>query len=57
MNSGQRYPWYGITVGDDSSIYDDFRLLTGEEGAQRYMSGATVKLCSSTYSNGKIPRL
>lgn len=30
MESGDRYPWYGLTVGDDSHIYNDFKVLTGE---------------------------
>lgn len=29
MNSGAGYPWYGMTVGDTSGIYDDFSTLTG----------------------------
>lgn len=29
MDSGVGYPWYGLTVGDDSKVYSDFGRLTG----------------------------
>lgn len=32
MESGDGYPWYGLTVGDDSKIYTDFNFFTGEPG-------------------------
>lgn len=31
MDSGEGYPWYGYTVGDDSRIYGDFKRLTGKQ--------------------------
>lgn len=33
MQSGEGYPWYGLTVGDNSDIYTDFRTLTGDARA------------------------
>lgn len=30
MDSGEGYPWYGFTVGDNSSIYSDFGHLAGK---------------------------
>lgn len=30
MDSGDGYPWYGLTVGDPSTVSDDLRILTGE---------------------------
>lgn len=35
MDSGEGYPWYGYTVGDDSRIYGDFKILTGGEKDNR----------------------
>ena len=29
MESGIGYPWYGLTVGDNSKVYSDFGRLTG----------------------------
>ncbi|CBJ29591.1 conserved unknown protein [Ectocarpus siliculosus] len=29
MDSGDGFPWYGFTVGDNSEAFDDFRHMTG----------------------------
>ncbi|CAN0511767.1 unnamed protein product [Ectocarpus sp. 12 AP-2014] len=29
MDSGDGFPWYGFTVGDNSEAFDDFRHVTG----------------------------
>lgn len=42
MESGNRYPWYGITVGDDARIYNQFGSLTGERTALIYECGNAI---------------
>lgn len=34
MDSGEGYPWYGFTVGDNSTIYNDFGHIAGEHSSR-----------------------
>lgn len=52
MDSGEGYPWYGYTVGDNSRIYTDFKRLTGMQGERillmpAFLSAACPVSCGS----------
>lgn len=49
MDSGIGYPWYGMTVGENSRFFPDFRRITGkpchedgvEKGGGKFLAACT----------------